>query len=145
MKEVTTLSVIEKALRLSNWNLFRQLALDEVALIAARTDEVRYEAGEIVTAVESPTGSAVHFVLSGAIEISMDGAPVRTAREGQAAGSLTAFGSEAEQEELRTVEPTHALVLSAADLETVLAEHPDFALAVIRSLVATVRGLEGGR
>ena len=143
MKEVETLSVIEKALLLSKGGLFKQLATDEVALIAARTGEVEYEAGEIVDP-EGPTGSSVHFVVKGAIEISVGGRAVRTAGEGEAIGSLAVLGGEASTEELRVLEPTHAVVLSGEDFEGAVADHPEFALAVIRSLLTFVRGMDGG-
>jgi CRP-like cAMP-binding protein len=142
MKEVETLSVIEKALMLSEWSLFRELATDEVALIAARTGEVQYEAGEIVDP-EGPTGSSVHFVVGGAIEVSMEERPIRTAGAGEAIGSLAILGGEAPDEQLRVLEPTHALVLSSEDFESAVADHPEFALALIRSLLAFVRGMEG--
>lgn len=141
MKEVETLSVIEKALLLSEWSLFRELATDEVALIAARTGEVEYEAGEIVDP-EGPTGSSVHFVVSGAIEISMEERPIRTAHAGEPVGSLAILGEEATDERLRVLEPTQALVLSSEDFESAVADHPEFALALIRSLLAFVRGIE---
>jgi CRP-like cAMP-binding protein len=141
MKEVETLSVIEKALLLSEWSLFRELATDEVALIAARTGEVEYEAGEIVDP-EGPTGSSVHLVVSGAIEVSMEEKPIRTAGAGEAIGSLAILGAETTDEKLRVVEPTHALVLSAGDFESAVADHPEFTLALLRSLMAFMRGIE---
>ena len=144
MKEIETLSVIEKALLLMEWVLFKQLATDEVALIAIRTREVEYEGGEIVDP-EGLTGSGVHFVVSGAIEISVEGSAVRTAREGEAVGSLAVLGEETTDETLKVLEPTHALVLSSADFERAIADHPEFALAVIRGLQTFVRDVKGGR
>lgn len=143
MKEVETLSVIEKALLLSRWGLFRQLAMDEVALIAARTGEVEYEAGEIVDP-EGPTGSCLHFVVSGAIEISEEGRVIRRAGQSEAVGSLAVLGGETSAEELKVLEATHALVLSGRDFESAVADHPEFALAVIRSLVVALRSAGGG-
>lgn len=142
MRLVETLSVIEKALLLKEWRLFEGLAMDEVALIAARTGEVEYDAGEIVDP-EGPTGGSLHLVVSGAIELAMEESRVRTAGEGEAVGSLAVLGGETADERLRALEPTHALVLSSADFEGAVADHPEFALALIRCLAAIVRGLEG--
>ncbi len=144
MKEIETLSVIEKALLLMEWSLFKQLATDEVALIAVRTAEVEYEAGEIVDP-EGPTGGSVHCVLSGAIELSVGGSAVRTAGEGEVVGSLAVLGGETMDETLTVLEPTHALVLSSGAFESAVADHPEFALAIIRSLVAFVRDMKSSR
>ena len=144
MKEIETLSVIEKALLLMEWSLFEQLATDEVALIAIRTGEVEYEAGELVDP-EGPTGGSVHFVVSGAIELSVGGRTVRTASEGEVVGSLAVLGGETMDETLRVLKPTHVLVLSSEAFESAVADHPEFALAMIRSLVAFVRRMESRR
>ena len=109
MKQAETLSVMEKTLVLSEWKLFERLATDDVALIAARTREVTYEAGETVTP-DDPTGNSVHFVLTGAIELAVEGRVIRTARAGDAVGSIGVLGGEPTAESLRVIEPAHALV-----------------------------------
>lgn len=141
MKQLETLSVIEKTMLLSNWQLFRGLATDEVALIAAQSREVEHEPGAIDP--EGPSGGSIHFVIEGSIEISQDGEVVRRAGTGEVAGSLAALGVETPVETLEVLEPTRALLLSGADFETAVADHPDFAMAVIRTLVALVRSLGG--
>ncbi len=139
MKEIQTLSVIERALLLLDWEFFKPLASDEVALIAARTREVEYEAGEIIDP-EGPTGSSLHILIAGSVELSVEGSPFRRAGPGEAFGGGALLGVDVEGEELSVLEAVHSLVLSREEFERTVADHPDFALACIRALFEAVRG-----
>ncbi len=142
MKEIESRSVIEKAMLLSEWPLFERLATDELALIAARTTEVEYTTGEEVD-LDNSAGGSVHFVVSGAIELVSKGRSIRRAGKGEAVGSLAALEEVVPDETLKILEPTHALLLSGEEFERTVGDHPEFAMAVIRRLLALVRGLEG--
>ena len=141
MKEIESLSVIERVLLLSQWPLFERLATDELALIAARTTEVEYEAGEEV-GPDSPAASSAHLVVSGGIELVSEGRSIRRVGKGEVVGSWAVVGEESLDETLRILEPTHALLLSGEAFESAVSDHPEFAMAVIRSVLAQVRGLE---
>ncbi len=138
MKEVATLSVMEKAISLAGWEIFEPLAMDEVAMIAARAGEVEYEAGEVIDS-DGPTGSSLHLILGGSVELSFDGRPFRRAGAGEAFGGMAVLGDPMPGEELEVVEPTHALVLSREDFEKAVADHPELALAVVRAMAELVR------
>ncbi len=138
MKEVDTLSVVEKALSLAKWELFERLATDEVAMIAVRTGEVEYETGEVIDP-DGPTGSSVHLVLRGSVRQSVDGEPFRVTGPGEVFGGAAVLGDPIPGEELVVIEPTHALVLSRKDFEQAVADQPEFALAVIRAMAELIR------
>lgn len=138
MKELNTLSVVEKALSIAKWAIFERLATDEVAMIAVRADEVEYEAGEVIDP-DGPTGSSMHLILRGSIDQSVDGKPFRRAGPGDGLGGMAALGDPIPGEELVVREPTHALVLSREDFEQAVADQPEFALAVIRAMAEQIR------
>ena len=138
MKEVETQSVVEKALSLAKWHIFERLATDEVAMIAVRTGEVEYEAGEVIDP-DGPTGSSMHLILRGSVQQSVDGEPFRRAGAGDAFGGMAVLGDPIPGEELVVLEPTHALVLSREDFEQAVADQPEFALAVIRAMAEQIR------
>ena len=138
MKEVDTLSVVEKALSLAKWEIFERLATDEVAMIAVRTGEVEYEAGEVVDP-DGPMGSCLHLILRGSVQQSIDGEPFRRAGSGDAFGGMAVLGDPMPGEELVALESTHALVLSREDFEQAVADQPEFALAVIRAMAEQIR------
>jgi CRP-like cAMP-binding protein len=144
MKEIESLSVIEKAMLLSEWPLFERLATDELAMIAARTTEVEHQAGESV-GPDSPNAGSIHLVVSGGIELISQGRSIRRAGKGEAIGSWSVMEEPAGEETLRILEPTQALLLSGEEFERAVSDHPEFAMAVIRTLLALVRGLEGTR
>lgn len=137
MKTGDELTVIEKTMVLSKWELFGGLPTDEVALIAANTHETQIEAGDLDPG--APEARCIHFVLGGELEIHRDGRMVRRAREGQVAGSLGALFEDEPHETLRATRPTRSLALAAEDLERAVRDHPDFAMALIRGLVRIVR------
>lgn len=134
---MSELTVIEKTMVLAKWDFFAGLATDEIALVAARTQEGRFEPGELDP--ETPQGRCIHFVLDGAIEVEVEGQVVRRAGIGQVAGSLGAIAAEGLGETLRVVEPARSLMLSGEDLERAVHDHPDFAMAMIRALARVVR------
>lgn len=131
------LTIIEKTMVLAKWELFAGLATDEVALVAALTQEGSFEPGELDH--ETSPGRCVHFVVEGAIELWVEGRLVRRAGAGQVAGNLGALVGESPDEMLRVAEPTRSLMLSGEDLERAVRDNPDFAMALIRALVQTVR------
>ena len=138
MKEVDTLSVVEKAISIAKWEIFESLATDEVAMIAVRTGEVEYEAGEVIDP-DGPTGSSLHLILRGRVQLSVDGEPFRRAGFGEAFGGMAVLGDPMPGEELVVLEPTHALVLTREDFEQAVADQPEFALAVIRAMAEQIR------
>ena len=138
MKEVETLSVVEKAVSIGKWELFQRLATDEVAMIAVQTGEVEYEAGEVIDP-DGPTGSSMHLVLRGSVELSVDGERFRRVGAGDAFSGMAALGDPIPGEEVVVLEPTHALVLSREDFEQAVADQPEFALAVIRAMAEVIR------
>ncbi len=138
MKEVETLSVVEKALSIAKWEILERLATDEVAMIALRTGEVEYEAGEVIDP-DGPMGSSMHLILRGRVQQSVDGKPFRRAGPGDAFGGMAVLGDPMPGEEHEVLEPTHALVLSRGDFEEAVADQPEFALAVIRALIEQIR------
>ncbi len=138
MREVRTLSVVEKAVSLAKWEIFEHLATDEVAMIAVRTGEVEYEAGEVIDP-DGPTGSSMHLILRGSVQQSVDGEPFRRAGPNESFGGMAVFGDPIPGEEQVVLEPTHALVLSRDDFEQAVAEQPEFALAVIRAMAEQIR------
>ena len=138
MREVKTLSTMEKALQVSKWEIFERLALDEVAMIAAQTEEVEYEAGEVIVP-DGPTGSSLHLILRGSVELSIDGRPFRRAGAGSGFAGMAVLGEPLAGEEAKVLEPTHALLLSRKDFADALVEHPGLALAIIRGMARMIR------
>ena len=135
MKVVRTLSVVEKAVFLMQTDIFKSLATDEVALIAVKSTENEFEAGELVEK-GSEAGRSFHVVIEGAVEVSRNSTVFRRATKGMYFGLLPLLEIQGD-EEVRAVEPTHTLVLSCENFKQAVADNPQFALTMIRS-VATM-------
>jgi CRP-like cAMP-binding protein len=142
MRVVRNLSVIEKALLLMKMDMFQSLATDEIALIAAKATEVEFEVGEIIDD-ESDYGTSAIMVTRGAIEQWRGQVLIRRARAEMAVGLYGLMGvREVGTHVMRVTEPTHAIVLSQHDFFTALADHPEFAVAMIRGLARLILNFE---
>ena len=133
MQTVEPLSVVQKTVFLLQADVFKDLATDEVALIAAKTQEVRFEVGQ-VTDMRSPESRNFYLILEGAIEFHSHDVALGRAGQGEGVGLSGLLGIDAERLTFRVVEPTHALLLSPEDFEQAVADYPALALALIRSL-----------
>jgi len=132
MKVVQTLSVVEKAVFLMQTDIFKSLATDEVALIAVKSSENQFEAGELVEE-GSEASRSFHVVIDGAVEVSKNGTVFRRATKGMYVGLLSLLEIHGD-EEVRAVEPTHTVVLSCENFKQAVADNPQFALTMIRSV-----------
>jgi len=133
MQTVSPLSVVQKTVLLMQAEVFKDLATDEVALIAAKTQEVRFEAGQ-VTDMRSPESRNFYLILAGAVEYYSHDVAVGRAGQGDGVGLSGLLGIDEERITFRVVESTHALMLCPEDFEQAVADYPALALALIRSL-----------
>ena len=133
MREVTTMSVLEKALAIMAVPVLEGLASDEVALIAARTTETEFDEGETIEP-GSRAAARAYIVVEGALEHTVDGRLMRRVKPGGAVGMGAVFGESSADERVNVVAPTRAITLARQDLERILADHPQVALGLVRVL-----------
>ncbi len=130
---------MEKAIALMEEDLFKTIPTDEVALIAARTEEVRFEAGEVIPST-GESATSFFFILDGEVEQLRGGVVVRRALKGYAFGLLRLLGvEEAVFDEVRITRDTHALSLHQEAFLEAVADYPAFANAFIRGLAGSIR------
>jgi CRP-like cAMP-binding protein len=137
MKIGETLSVMEKAILLMETDLFRGVSADEVAFVAAKTVEMRFEAGEILEP-GSPARDCFHVVVEGVVEARLEDRLVRRVTRGMGFGLLPVLGLD-DGVGLQAVEASHTIALSGEDLRQALADHPAFAFEMIRELASAAR------
>jgi CRP-like cAMP-binding protein len=133
MQVVQTLSVVQKAMLLMHIEVFKVLATDEVARIAAKATEARFDAGEVLEA-PSKASRSLYIVIEGEIEETLHGQVLIRATKGMSVGFNGVLSLDEMLTHFRVVEPTHTLVLSSEDFKQAVADYPDFALGVIRGL-----------
>jgi len=134
MKPVQTLSTIEKAIFLSELDLFKEVEADDLALIAAKSMEYEFEVGDIVDK-DSDISSSLHVIIKGNVEVSRNGIVLRQVLKGMFFGLGGLLGL-MQNEEIKVLEPTHTIALSREDFKQTIADDPEFALSMIRSVTA---------
>lgn len=132
MQVEATLTTIERALFLMELELFRELNSDELATIAAKMVETRFETGETIFQ-EGDTEARMHIVIEGAVEHVRDRVVVRRATRGMPFGLFKVMGIP-DSETIRATEPTRAIALSREDFIEAISDNPAFAVGFIRAL-----------
>lgn len=139
MEYVNTMSIMEKAIALMQADLFKPIPTDEVALIAARTEEVRFQAGEML----AETNTSFFFVIEGEAELTSEGTVVRRAPAGTGFGLFGLVGIGESEVRTTFVSDTLAIALSQEAFFDTVADHPAFAIEFIKGLSGAIRTMAG--
>jgi voltage-gated potassium channel len=113
--------------------LFEGLAAAELESVAARTREVRVDAGTEVIRQGDP-GSEFYVITEGALDIRIDGRAVNVLKPGSFFGELALLFGAPRNATAVALEPTSLLVMDKDDFTALLAEQPaveDKVLAVV--------------
>lgn len=115
-------------------NTFPGLTTEEVARIAARTTEVHVDAGQ---PLDYERG--IHFLLEGEVEVLLNGRVIRTLQRGEGIGLASALGvEEREGFASRAVQHSHLLAMTRDDLQDVMVEFPEVAIALLKDAMTNV-------
>jgi CRP-like cAMP-binding protein len=149
MRIQPTLTTVERALFLLEVETFKLVSSEELAAIAARMVEMRFEPGQDIYRGADPEGR-IFIVVEGAAEQLEQDVVVRRLTRSMGFGLFGLLGL-SDEETVRAVEPMHLLCLSREDFIDALSDSPAFALGMIRGLARTmlvllrrIEDLEGG-
>lgn len=141
MKVVQRLSIMEKAVFLMGTELFREVATDEAALIAARTTEVEFEPGETINLIPEYATSFL-LLVEGTADHTRGDRVIRTATKGAATGLMGLVGiDEAEQFPIIVSERIHAIALSRETFFEALTDYPRFGRSMLRGLAVVIQNM----
>ncbi len=135
MEYLNQMSIMEKAIALMQSDLFKPIPTDEVALIAARTEDVRFEAGETL----DETTTSFFFIIEGFVELRRKGTLVRQAPAGTSFGLLGLVGIGESEMETKFIHKTLAVALTQEAFFETIADHPAFAIEFIRGISGGIR------
>ena len=118
--------------------LFEGLAAAELESIAARTREMRIDAGTEVIRQGDP-GSEFFVVTGGALEIRIDGRAVNVLGPGSFLGELALLFGAPRNAGAVALEPTTLLVMEREDFAALLAEQPAVESKVLAAVAQRMR------
>jgi CRP-like cAMP-binding protein len=132
-----TLTVVQRALFLMELPQFREMGSEEVASLAAKMVEMRFEPGESLHGGGSQ-GDKLFVLLDGEVEHERNGVIVRAATRGMAVGLFGLMGID-EPGDVVARTAVHAIALYRDDFIDAVSDHPAFALGMIRALAHTIQ------
>ena len=130
---------------LSSVDAFRSLGVAARNEIAALCEGAIFESGESVVSRSEP-GTAVYFIVSGAVDVTVYGESGRSTRfitqqAGEMFGELAAVDEQPRSADIRCVAETFLLTIGARDFREVLHRHQSVNDFVLRHLAGMVRRL----
>jgi CRP-like cAMP-binding protein len=141
VKIESTLTAVQRTLFLMEAEQFQQVSSEEVAAIAAKMVEMRFDGGDVVYQEGDPEGR-MYVVLDGEFEHVREGVVVRRVTRGMSFGLFGLMGI-ADIEMVRATSPGHVIALSREDFIEAVSDSPTFAVGMIRGLAHTIRAFAG--
>jgi CRP/FNR family cyclic AMP-dependent transcriptional regulator len=120
--------------------LFRGVADEGLAAIAAAATEVSFEAGRTIVR-QGEVGTGFFMIVTGRARVVRDGETLNHLGPGQFFGELSLLDHEPRIAAVVAEEPTTCLALASWDFESILAGQPGVALAILRGVARRLRAV----
>jgi len=133
-----TLSLMERILFLRRVPLFADLSPAELKQVAAIAAERDY-ADEALIAVQGAPGDEMFLIVSGEVRVLAAAAEVARRKPGDYVGEMAIISQEPRMASLVAAGGVRTLCIDRKSFESLLREHPEISLAVMRGLCARLR------
>ena len=134
------LTIIEKVIFLQNVDVFGEVPSEDLAYLAAITEEVHYAAGEEIFRENSPS-DALFLVLEGSVTLNRDGKQITQAGAKEAFGTWALFDQAPRVVTATAVSDSHLLRIDREDFYDLLSDHVEITQGVFKTVVKRMRGL----
>jgi CRP-like cAMP-binding protein len=118
--------------------IFSACTPEEIAAVAAATQESFFQPGQIVVTQGTP-GQAFYLVMEGQVEYVRDGNVLGTFGPGEFFGEMSLLDEAPRSATVRAVEPTSCLMLSSWDFKALLMKKPEIAIKLLEVLSRRIR------
>jgi CRP/FNR family transcriptional regulator, cyclic AMP receptor protein len=137
------LTTVEKIIFLKSVDIFSHATIEELGKVAALTEEVYFEPGEMIYRQGEPI-DAIYFTLKGRIAVEGNGHVLRQIGEKQALGTVAALDGNPAIHTVKAIEPVYALRLNTQDFDDILSVDFELVRAVFRALCRRIREQQNG-
>jgi CRP/FNR family cyclic AMP-dependent transcriptional regulator len=134
------LTTVEKVLFLQDVDIFEFTSTEDLAHIAAITDEVEIKADETIFK-EGEFPDAMYIVSEGKVSLSRAGQEVMVAKHKDVFGTWALFDDEPRVATATTTEDTHLLRIDKEEFIDLLADHVAITQSVLKTMVKRLRKL----
>ena len=126
---------------LSRIDLFAGLSRRQLKQLAARANEVRHDAGHVVT-TEGRPALAFHMILEGQVTVTQGGTVLRTLGPAEHFGEISLIDGQRRSATVTAETPLRTITVSHATFGELLDQDPSFARTLLAVLCARLREAE---
>lgn len=138
---MTVLSVVEKAIRLQDVDVFSDVPAEQLAYLAAIAEETACDPGTRIYAEDDPA-DAMYLVLEGRVRLHRAEVEVTVCGPGQAFGTWALFDEEPRVMSATVLdEAVELLRVDRSEFIEVLADNVEMTRAILRTVVRRLRSL----
>jgi len=130
--------IIEKVLVLRTTSIFEAVREEFLAEVAQRSVPMQLDAGQILFA-EGEMGSSLFVIVSGRLEVTVEGNALRYLGEREVVGEMAALDPEPRSATVTACEPSTLLRISHQDLNILMANDVEVARGIITVLCRRLR------
>ncbi|MCB0276684.1 MAG: Crp/Fnr family transcriptional regulator [Calditrichaeota bacterium] len=134
------LTIIEKVIFLQNVEVFRDVATEDLAYLAAIAEEVDFAEGAVIFEESQPSDS-LFLVLEGLVKLNRNGAEIAEAGQEEAFGTWALFDEAPRVVTATAAIPTRLLRIDREEFFDLLADHTNITQGVFKSVVLRLRSL----
>jgi CRP-like cAMP-binding protein len=134
------LTIIEKVIFLQNVEVFTEVPTEDLAYLAAITEEVTYNKGEDIYKEDAPS-DALYIVLEGKVRLHRDGKEIMIADEKKAFGTWALFDEAPRVVTATPLSECRLLQIDREDFFDLLADHIQITQGVFKTVVKRLRTL----
>jgi CRP-like cAMP-binding protein len=134
------LTTVEKVIFLQDIDFFEFTHTEDLAYIAAITQEVRVKAGSIIYK-EGEVSDSMYLVLDGRVRLHRGGNEIMIAQSKDIFGTWALFDDEPRVAAATTLDDSTLLRISKEDFFDLLSDHTNITESVFKALVKKIRSL----
>lgn len=134
------LTTVEKVIFLKDIDIFEFTSTEDLAHIAAITDEVEFQADEMIFE-EGEISDAMYMVIEGKVRLTRGSQEVMVAQKKDVFGTWALFDDEPRVATAKTLENSRLLHIDKEDFIDLLADHVAITQSVLKTMVKRLRNL----
>ncbi|MBD3380912.1 MAG: cyclic nucleotide-binding domain-containing protein [candidate division Zixibacteria bacterium] len=134
------LTIIEKVIFLQNIEVFAEVPTEQLATLAAITEEVEMIKGDVIFRERDPA-DALYLIREGSIKLHRGETEISVAEAGESFGTWALFDEEPRVVTATAVEDSQLLRIDRDDFIDLLADHVQIAQGVLKTIVKRLRSL----
>jgi CRP-like cAMP-binding protein len=134
------LTTVEKVIFLQDIDFFEFTQTEDLAYIAAITQEVRIKAGSMIYK-EGEDSDSMYLVVDGKVRLHRGGSEIMIAENKDVFGTWALFDDEQRVATATTLDDTSLLRISREDFLDLLSDHTNITESVFKALVKKIRSL----